>query len=269
MAEIREELSKFGTLNGLSFVLNYKEIGIDSGKEDPCEKTPILQWPLPRNTVITLKGRKIVGRDPNISSPTLEALIISESKYISESLRERLRTGSMKQIAQEEFLSLHELGVTHLAQCIKENLSQTMADLVATYSDDRRLPFVVGAIYINAFIKSYKLFYYSNYSIEGCLKTEWKPKRVYIQPQNKLPPEKHELKKYFKTNKPVIEEILPCPVCGSPARSFRVGFRGRDFQVCCTDPEGKCKWFMGAEISSNENDAIRSWNNRCLEHRSM
>ena len=269
MDEIREEFSEFGTLNDLSFVLNYKVIGVDSRKEEPGEIAPIFQWRLPRNAVITMKGRKIVGRDPNISSPTLEALIISESRYISDSLRERLKTGNLKQIAQEEFLCFHELGATHLAQCIKENLSQTMADLVATYSDDRRLPFVVGAIYINAFMQSYKLFYYSKYSKEGGLKTEWKPKRVYIQPQNKLPPEKHELKKYYKTNKPVIEEILPCPVCGSAARSFRVGFRGRDFQVCCTDPEGKCKWFMGAEISSNENDAIQSWNKHCFEHRSM
>ena len=266
MVVFREELDKLETLNGLSFIPNYREGQTLLDESEPDEKTSILQWPLPSYTVITTKGRRIVGRDPNISSSTLKDLIISDSNYIPDSLREKLREGVLEQIAQEEFLSHRELGETHLAQCIKENLNQTMADLIAVYSDDRRLPFVVGAIYIEAYVKYYKLFYYSFYSSEGYLKTEWRPKKVYIQPKNKIPPKKHDFKKYYRVNNELQEKISACPACGSPARLFRVGFRGKESRICCTNLNESCKWFMGADIFSNEAEAIKEWNDMCEKH---
>lgn len=264
--EFREELDKLETLNGLSFIPNYRGGQTLPDESEPDERASILQWPLPSYTVITTKGRRIVGRDPNISSSTLGDLIISDSDYIPVSLHEKLKAGALDQIAQEQFLSLRELGVTHLSQCIKENLNQTMADLIAVYSDDRRLPFVVGAIYIEAYVKYYKLFYYSFYSSEGYLKTEWKPKKVYIQPKNKIPPKKHDFKKYYRVNNELLEEISACPACGSPARLFRVGFRGKESRICCTNLNESCKWFMGADIFSNEAEAIKEWNDMCEKH---
>ncbi len=266
MSVIQEELKKLDKLTSSDFVLNYKGRGAsieDGNKENP---STLLLWPLPANAVITSKGRRIAGRDPNISTPTLKSLMISDSKYISESIRERLSTSTPEQIAEEEFLAFNGLGATHLSQCIQANLNQTLADLVAVYSDDRRLPFVVGALYIDAYMKCHKLFYYSFYPRDGYLMTEWKPKKVYIQPKTFLPPKKHDFKKYYRVNKPVTDEILPCPACGSPARLYRVGFRGKESQVCCTDPDEKCKWFMGAEKRSTEIEAIRSWNDMCLKH---
>ena len=263
MDDIRDELFKLETLDDLSFVPNYKESQAFSGKTELCEKTDLLQWPLPSYPVITSQGRKIVGRDPNISFPTLKSLIISDYGYVPNSLRDKLKEGNLNQIVQEEFLYQHELGVAHLTQCIKENLNQTMADLVAVYSDDRRLPFVVGAIYIDAFRKNNKLFYYSYYSKDGFLKTEWKPKKVYIQPKNKIPPRKHDFKKYYRVNDAPLDKVNACPICGSPARLFRVGFRGKESQICCTDPNESCKWFMGADIFENEADAIKKWNEMC------
>jgi hypothetical protein len=258
--EFREELDKLETLSGLSFISNYREGQTLPDESEPDEKASIFQWPLPNYTVITTKGRRIVGRDPNISFPTLKDLIISDSNYIPDSLREKLKEGVFEQIAQEEFLSHRELGETHLAQCIKENLNQTMADLIAVYSDDRRLPFVVGAIYIEAYVKYYKLFYYSYYSSEGYLKTEWRPRKVYIQPKNKIPPKKHDFKKYYRVNNVPLEEIRACPVCGSPARLFRTGFRGKESQICCTDPSERCQWFLGAGKYDTEVEAIKGWN---------
>ena len=115
-------------------------------------------------------------------------------------------------------------------------------------------------------MKYYKLFYYSFYSSEGYLKTEWKPKKVYIQPKNKIPPKKHDFKKYYRVNNELLEEISACPACGSPARLFRVGFRGKESRICCTNLNESCKWFMGADIFSNEAEAIKEWNDMCEKH---
>ena len=193
MSVIQEELSKLETLSVSDFVLYYKGRSISfDDKEDPSTMT---LWPLPANAVITSKGRRIVGRDPNISSPTLKSLMISDSRYISDSLRRRLASSTLEQIAKEEFIDFNGLGTTHLSQCIKPNLNQTLADLIAEYSDDRRLPFVVGAIYIDAYMKFHRLFYYSFYPLDGYLTTEWKPKKIYIQHKTAIPPKKHDFKK--------------------------------------------------------------------------
>ena len=262
MREIWEELTKLETLTDQNLTLNYKErsLSFEESKDNP---SPISLWPLPANAVITTKGRRIVGRDPNISSPTLNSLMISEAKYISDSLRKRLASSTLEQIAEEEFIDCHGLGLAHLSQCIQSNLNQTLADLIAEYSDDRRLPFVVGALYIDAYMKYHRLLYYSFYPHDGYLTTEWKPNKVYIQPKTAIPPKKHDFKKYYRISKPVTEDISPCPLCGSPARLYRTGFRGKDSQVCCTNSEGNCKLFINTELFENENDAIRSWNKMC------
>ena len=200
----------------------------------------------------------------NISSATLKSLLVSESAYIPESLRDRLLTSTPRQIAQEEFIDTFELGATHLALCIEQDLAQTKADLIANYSDDRRLPFVVGAIYIDAYLRYFKPFYYCFYPQDGYLRTEWKPRKIYMQPKNKLPPEKHEFKKYYKVGKSPVADIMPCPACGRPARLLRAGVRGKESQVCCTDPTEQCNWFLGHGIFNNEAEAIRIWNEMCL-----
>ena len=264
--ELYHELQKLGTLKGQDFIPNYYKGSQALPKDQKNdEATSPFLWPLPSYSVITRTGRRIVGRDPNISSSTLNSLIISDSKYISDSLRHRLSSTAPEQLAKEEFMSMRELGVAHLAQCIKENLNQTKADLVAVYSDDRRLPFVVGAIYIDAFMQTFRPFYYCYYPSDGYSRKEWKPRKAYIQLERNLPPEKRELKKYYKSGKIINEEIAACPICGSPAHLFRVGYRGKDSQVCCTDPSRTCKWFMGAEVFSSEIDAIHSWNRMCLK----
>ncbi len=260
MSAIEEELLKLESLTGSDFELNYRGRETNSQDEQYEETGASLLLTLPSNAVITSKGRKIVGRDPNISSPTLKSLIISDSKYISESLRERLATSSAEKIAEEEFMAHNEIGATHLAQCIKANLTQTMADLIADYSDDRRLPFVVGALYINAFMQGHKLFYYSFYPHDGYVMTEWEPKKIYIQPKATLPPKKHDFKKYYRVSKPVPGEIMPCPLCGSPAKLYRAGFRGKDSHVCCTNSDGDCRLFINMDIYESENDAIIAWN---------
>ena len=265
MDDIHEELKKLDSLTGQDFVMNFRDRPVLANNAEEDETCDSMQWQLPGNSVITTKGRKIVGRDPNISSSTLKALMVSESRYLSDAFRHRLRTTDPKQLAEEEFMDFRELGATHLAMCIEENTKQTKADLIANYCDDRRLPFVIGAIYIDAYMKYFKPFYYSFYPKDGYIRTEWKPRRIYIQPRAKLPPEKHEFKKYYKVNKTPVADIMPCPECGSPARLFRTGFRGKESKICCTDPSEQCVWFLGGQTYSTESDAIKFWNVMCSE----
>ena len=264
LAEIEREQEKLDSLSGSDFALTFRGSRSLAETSVHDEVSGVILWPLPSNAVISTKGRKIVGRDPNISSATLKSLLVSESAYIPESLRDRLLTSTPRQIAQEEFIDTFELGATHLALCIEQDLAQTKADLIANYSDDRRLPFVVGAIYIDAYLRYFKPFYYCFYPQDGYLRTEWKPRKIYMQPKNKLPPEKHEFKKYYKVGKSPVADIMPCPACGRPARLFRAGFRGKESQVCCTDPTEQCSWFLGRGIFNNEAEAIRIWNEMCL-----
>lgn len=263
MDDIHEELKKLDSITDLDFVMNFRDRPVLVTNNGEDETYNSMLWQLPGNSVITTKGRKIVGRDPNISSSTLRALMVSESRYLSDSFQKRLQTTDPKQLAEEEFMEMRELGATHLALCIEQDLKQTKADLIANYCDDRRLPFVIGAIYVDAYMKFFKPFYYSFYPKEGYMRTEWKPRRIYIQPKPKLPPEKHEFKKYYRVGKQPEDTILPCPICGNPARLYRVGFRGKESQVCCTDPSEKCKWYFGTGAYCKESDAIHAWNEMC------
>ena len=260
MDDIHEELKKLDSLTGQDFVMNFRDRPVLANNAEEDETCDSMQWQLPGNSVITTKGRKIVGRDPNISSSTLKALMVSESRYLSDAFRHRLRTTDPKQLAEEEFMDFRELGATHLAMCIEENTKQTKADLIANYCDDRRLPFVIGAIYIDAYMKYFKPFYYSFYPKDGYIRTEWKPRRIYIQPKPKLPPEKHEFKKYYRVGKLPEEKILPCPICGNPGRLYRVGFRGKYYQVCCTESDGNCRQFINTRHFISEREAVLDWN---------
>jgi len=266
LAEIEREQEKLDSLSGSDFALTFRGSRSLAETSVHDEVSGVILWPLPSNAVISTKGRKIVGRDPNISSATLKSLLVSESAYISDALHERLLTSTPRQIAQEEFIDTYELGATHLALCIEQDPAQTKADLIANYSDDRRLPFVVGAIYIDAYLRYFKPFYYSFYPQDGYLRTEWKPRKIYMQPKNKLPPEKHEFKKYYKAGKSPVADIMPCPACGSTARLFRAGFRGKGSQVCCSNSAENCSLFINMDIYENENEAIQSWNKMCQNH---
>ena len=268
MDAIRGEQEKLAAMIDSAYMSAFREAVISTDLSVADEMSQNYLWPLPSNTVITTKGRKIVGRDPNISSATLNSLLISESVYLTDSFRSRLNSSTPRQIAEEEFLDMRELGATHLALCIEQDLRQTKADLIANYSDDRRLPFVVGAIYIDAYMRFFKPYYYSFYPHDGYLKTEWKPRRIYIQPRPKLPPKKHDFKKYYKVGKMPSESIIPCPVCGNPGRLLRTGFRGKEVQVCCSDPAGQCRWYLGAGIYSSEIEAIKAWNEISYQQRS-
>ena len=231
------------------------------------QETRTKPWRVPATVDTTPQGRRIIGMDPNITNETLKELIKSDAKLISNETMQQILSKTPTEIIDEEFFHGHRAGVAHLSQCILEDLTQTKADLIARYSDDRRLPFVVGAFYLNTYLKVYKLSYFTYNTFEGYKQVEWKPRKVFIQPMAVLPLKKREMKKYYRATKRHPSKIPKCPECGSPARILRVGYRGKQVHVCCTDETGNCKWFLGTEPVDSETEAARQWRAICAEIR--
>lgn len=220
-------------------------------------------WRIPAGVDISSKGRRLVGMDPNISDLTLKELIKCDAKLISSEIMNQMLTSDPEDIIKEEFFHGKDIGIAHLSQCILEDLAQTKADLICRYCDDRRLPFVVGAFYINTFLKLNKLSYYIYNASTGYRRVEWRPRRVSVQPKSVVPLNQRELKKYYYAGKRKPGNIPNCPECGSQARLLRVGFRGKQVHVCCTDESGKCRWYMGTEPADTEAAALKKWRETC------
>lgn len=235
-------------------------------KETICEASTL--WQLPLNTVISSSGRKLVGKDPNISSETLKRLIVTEAKYLSEEDRTRFSQCSKENIANEEFYMYKSVGEAHLSQCIRENMNKPLASLIYTYSDDRRIPFILGALYIDAFRSCYRLFYYDYSAALGYRKIAWEPETVYIPPTSIVPPppKKKNFKKYYDPAKIPVYSLPDCPVCGSPVKMLRAGYRSKLWHVCCTDQTEQCELFIGIKPSATEQDAVNKWKEFCTQY---
>ena len=218
-------------------------------------------WELPQKCHITNAGREIVGQDPNLSPETLKQLIHTERKYLTKAFISTIQNRTKREIAINAFPSA---GLAHLSQCIEENFNQTKADLVATYSMDRNIPFVCGAILIDALSSTTKLFYWRRPTITkaGFTKIYWEPTEVYLPPKNKVPPpKKKQYKKYYSPKKMAPYTLADCPHCSNPAIMLRTGHLNKKWHVCCTDPNEQCKMFFGLEPScETEKQAVEMWN---------
>lgn len=232
---------------------------LENQKDDESKKP----WSIPGNIDITAKGRRIVGLDPNVCSETLKALLASESKLITPELEERMFSFELEELVKREFFSGKEIGIAHLSQCIKEDFQQTKADLIGRYSDDRRIPFVVGAYFINAYMRFYKLSYFQYRGDAGYVQTAWSPRTVFVQPKTILPPRRRELKKYSNETKKAPIKLPDCPLCGSPAKILRLGRRGKKVHACCLDPKGECNWYLGTTAVDTEEEAAAEWLRIC------
>ena len=222
-------------------------------------------WKLPDKCVISAKGRLLVSVDPNISPETMASLMKSDASFFKREEYEHFLTDSTKKIIADEFEHGRLAGYAHLSQCIRENLNQTKADLIARYSNDRRIPFVVGAVMLDALIQEEPLFYYKKVSDAGYRQIPWEPRKVYIKPATVYPLVKPDRKKYYAatSNPPAAPEN--CPECGSGTRLLRTGYRGGKYHVCCT--KRSCKWFLGSDPMATETKALKSWKTLCASIR--
>lgn len=223
-----------------------------------------MEWKFKNKPDITTKGRRIVRADPNIGKDTMAKLMLSESRYISKEKISRLITRSEQEIYDEEFLSNNELGLAHVSQCILEDLDQCKADLVATYSDDRRLPFIIGAIYLNALLAKEGFFYYGYTAKLGYERIRWMPRTIYTDAQCVRPPhKKKDFKKYYDPDLKTDYTLPECPLCGSYAKMCRAGLHSRFWHVCCTDPKGECVNYYGTDLFRKEQEAANKWISYC------
>lgn len=231
-------------------------------------------WKLPGKLRITSEGRNLVESEPNVNQSTTRMLLQSEAAYLKES-ELNLTSGfiSDEDIVRDVFESHDGIGYAHLTQCILEKKTQCFAELAATYAMERKLPFIVSVIYLKSLENLHGYFYFAgnpgNYK-----KVPWSPATAYIAPATISPPyKKQQRTRRVPLEHPVKEvtrKILNCPYCGNPGKLIRCGKEGLMWQVCCTDPDRKCRNFVGAESvphAKTQKTATTLWNQYVVQER--
>ena len=222
------------------------------------------RWALHKGAVISSEGRSLVESEPNISDETLKKLIELEWDKIPEKERELIKEDNKVELASIAFGTGPDIGIAHLSQCIDDNRDQSMAELIGRYADERRMPFILGAVYIKALAATRPLFYYTSSPTKGYRKVRWEPANVYVPPEPSVPPEKKKrrIRKKPLLTKPKVPvyRLYVCPACGSPAKLLRCGHGNRLWHACCTDPDHQCGNFAGLPPVKTEKMAATQWN---------
>ncbi len=241
--------------------MGIKEAYIDQEK---FERGDGKAWGLPKNSIISDAGRLIVENEPNITDETLNLLIETDWALIKDEDRNDILALSKKELALKVFYENSEIGLAHVAQCIKDDLNQPLGELIGRYSYERRIPYLQGAIYIKALTEVQKLFYYTYSPDAGYRRVVWTPVEAYIPPAVIAPPEKKKRRIRKKPLTSIPEsptfELYACPICSHPARLFRCGKNSRLWHVCCMDPQRECDNFAGLAPSKTEKQAAIAWN---------
>lgn len=149
-------------------------------------------------------GITYVQTDPNLTDETMKALLRSDMDKLSFDQIQEVSCTTKKELIQKTFYDNNDTGFVHLAQCIQDDLSQDMATLVATFSSEKNIPFLLGAIYIKAMIEDQKTLYYIKRTEKGYVEVPWLPKKtVGVMKQVKavtpLPKKAHRRKKPIQT----------------------------------------------------------------------
>ena len=117
--------------------------------------------------LLTEKGKALVGKDPDLSDETIDALKQTEKKTIKKNSYTFLfDDGDIKS----------NIGFTMLSACINEFPDCCFAELVAIYTDLKKYPFLVTAIELNKIRNSKNGFKRFSYSpVFGLNVQFWKP----------------------------------------------------------------------------------------------
>ena len=226
------------------------------------------QWTLPPSTDISKEGRRVVERDPNVTNETLNALVKVEWERLSDHDRDIISNLSKEEIADKMFFQHGEMGLAHVSQCILDDKDQSVGDLIASYAEDRRISYVMAAVYINALMSVSALYYYAYSPSKGYRKVRWEPMSLYVPPEVDLPPikKKRRIRKKSLTSIPEqrVYPLYACPVCGSPAKLYRCGKNSRLWHACCDDEERQCINYPGRPPLKTEKMAMLDWNQYVL-----
>lgn len=108
-------------------------------------------------TLITLTGMKHILKDRNLGEGTAKLLKDSEAKVFKKELykdyRYLLEDHDADEVYFKCFKAHNSIGKAHLSMLIRENYSQTYAELVAAYCADKRLPYLAAFIILEDYKK--------------------------------------------------------------------------------------------------------------------
>lgn len=230
--------------------------------QEKVYRDPNGKWSLPKGTDISPAGRLIVEAEPNLEPETFELLLRYDMDRLSEEDKVLFAEKSKKEIVEKVFAASHDIGFAHLSQCIKENLKQPVAELVARYSIERRIPFLLGAIYILALMETQPLYYFENRINYGVRRIRWKPISAYVPPPYYNPPFKRPIrnrkKPYITIPTETVYEVADCPYCGSRGVLRRIGPNMKKWYGCCSNDQ--CELFKGLTGVKTERIAAKEWN---------
>ena len=221
------------------------------------------RWVLPKNANISDEGRAIVEAEPDLLDETVESLMITDWDLLDNDKKVYVTTREPSEICFDVFYGNNETGLVHIAQCIQDNPKQPLAEMVSRYADERRIPYLLAAIYVKSLMAKSRLFYYKVVDNEY-KKVEWKPTSYYVPPEIELPPEKKKRrirKKPLTAIKKAPEyKLYLCPICNSPAKIYRCGKASRLWHACCTDENRTCVNYAGLAPVKTEKMAANAWN---------
>lgn len=230
----------------------------------PVDKDP---WKLPTLVKITPSGRQIVEQDPNLNDDTLDLLYGTDWSLLTDDQKKAVSTMNFKELVEKYIDANNGLKRAHIAQCIKSNLKQPLAQVAAQYSMECRTSFLIAAIYLKAILYVGDLVYYQ-YSpgLHSSYRAiAWNPPYMYVPPPSLVPPGKNKRRmrtKHDSAPKQREYTMYDCPLCHRRAILLRTGPRGLQWHVCCTDPERKCPNFVSENLSPSKTRkiAVDNWN---------
>ncbi len=137
-------------------------------------------------SLVTIDGLVAIRSDMNLLPETQEKLketeapILEKKKY--EKYKYLLGDFNEKRVYKENFIDNNRIGKAHVTHLILENKKQNYAELVAAYSSDRSIPFVIGMILLETMRKVEHGIHY--YEVKNGYATiqEWVPQKVKCVP---------------------------------------------------------------------------------------
>ena len=133
------------------------------------------------NAILSMAGKNMVTKDPDLSDETIQALVEIEPEPENPI---PFFFGGMD--------SGNDIGFTVLSMCIHENMSASFGELVARYSGARGIPYGRAAARLNELRKRKMLFTFEPTHDGDYVPTPWEPQVIgetyFILPPSKKRP---------------------------------------------------------------------------------
>lgn len=221
---------------------------------------------LPSATDISKEGACLVEDDLDLTQETMDKLYELEADKIDEQLLANLMKMPPSKIAEDVFMSDSQTGMLHLALCIGDNINQTLAQLVALYANERRIPFYLGALYVQAYIKSGLPLFYVRKTADGYERIPWAPNSKLAGYESVMPPPKKSTVQAMLDESQVKRtavDIPVCPHCGSRMVITCCDIANNLFWAKCTQEARTCELTDGLMPPATFEKAVENFKEYC------